>query len=386
MKSIDNPVSNRIKRIILLLCIIGALPVSPVHGKNPGNWKEAVAGYFKKAHDYESTAAYLEKRLETIADQEKPAAIILLCFSYKALGNAVGEEKWLARYFKVHETAEPDFRFLNRSDQVKLYEYLGGWKRMYPGIRSVAIHKDCERTRYFMAPERFKLDIHTRAPCGLEVFTTGKLRETLYSGYLEEGKNTVGLAFKKRLKQDNETGLELVLKSGSIRVKHPLTLTAAFQFPAHVTFDPQTGQIVITGEQFKKEKTEETIFETRKYFDKTYFFKKAVPYLAVGAGVLVVDRLAIYPASTRQSASPNSRAFMNGLDKTALVMGAGISLKGVVHLFKSFKKEKKARKRTVVHQDAIQFNNQLKSRIVEAEKDVFVVFNLKDNRADDKDD
>lgn len=361
----------------LLMVIIGWLVIGLAMALvGQVNWQEMVADFFKKAHDFESTVRYLETQLPGIPVTQQPAAVLILCYSYKELGNSVGEEKWLIRYFKDYELAEPGLSFLDRNDQVKIWEYLGGWKRVFPGMKNVTMNQGSRKIPYFRPPTHISLDIETRAPCAVEVVTTDIKRETLYSGYLEGGTNTIGLRLVDRLKQNTGTPLEIILKSGSMILKYQLVLTASFQFPGLVTFDPQTGEIVIKGEMFQNESSEEVKVKTRKYFDKGTFFKKAVPFLAVGSGVLLLDRLVVHPGVNRETASSHTRAFMNGLDQTSLVMGAGISLKGLIYLFRSFKTKKETRTQTIYHPEAVRYNEELRRRILDAEKGIYVLFDL----------
>jgi len=67
-------------------------------------------------------------------------------------------------------------------------------------------------------------------------------REILYSGYLTQGPNTIGFPFTHQLKNQNETLLEMVLKSGSIERKKSMVLAAAYHYPQTIKFEPWEGE------------------------------------------------------------------------------------------------------------------------------------------------
>lgn len=343
-----------------------------------GDWKEDIRDYFQKAHEYENIVKYLESRLKNIPEKEKPLAIIILCYAYGEMGDVVNEEKWAAELFENYDPGDPDFVFLSRSEGVKIYEYLQQWKRRYPSIKTISTNKQSQKIRYFAPPGKFYLDIEASAPCEVTILDIDNSRAVIYAGYLTRGSNTIGFPFAQQLKRHKETLLEMVLKSGTVERKKRLVLEAAYHYPEAIKFEPKEGKINIMGKEFKQETFEEISHKTQRYFDKKSFKKKAVPHLAIGVALYLLDVLVVKKTINRKSSEPRTRALMNGIDKAATVLAIGISLKGLVHVFRSFKKEKKETVKTVTDADAVQHNNALRREIQKAKENIFVTYRLRE--------
>jgi hypothetical protein len=366
------------KKSVLAAAVIMLLFLLPLKG----DWKKNIKEFFHKAHEYENIVQYLETHLEDIPNSEKPQAIIILCYAYSEMGDSVDEEKWVAELFENYPVDDPDFMFLSRKEQVEIYEYLQQWKRRYPGIKEITIHKQSQRIRYFSPPEKFYMNIIASAPCEITIINIDYQREILHSGYLTQGPNVIGFPFTHQLKKQKETLLEMVLKSGSIERKKSMILAAAYHYPRTIKFDPREGKIAFMGKEFKQETAEEIRHETRRYFDKKHFMKKAVPHLAIGVGLYLLDCLLVRHALNRESSGPRTKALMNGIDKTATVFAIGISLKGLIHLFRSLKKEKKEISKTITYPDAVQYNKGLRKEIQKAKEHIFVTYRLKEVKSE----
>ncbi|MGD2092935.1 MAG: hypothetical protein PVH61_42625 [Candidatus Aminicenantes bacterium] len=361
------------KKSVLAAAVVMLFFLLPLRG----DWKGDVRDYFQKAHEYENMVKYLETQLENIPKNEKALAIIILCYAYGEMGDVVNEEKWATELFENYEPGDPEFVFLSRSEGVKIYEYLQQWKRRYPGIKTININEQSQRIRYFGAPEKFYLDIEARAPCEVTIVDIDHQRAVLYAGYLTRGSNTIGFSFAHHLESQKETLLEMVLKSGTIERKKRLVLEAAYHYPEAIKFEPKEGKIAIMGKEFKQESSEEISHETQRYFDKKSFKKKAVPHLAIGVALYLLDLLVVKKTLNRESSEPETKALMNGIDKAATVLALGISLKGLVQVFRSFKKEKKETVKTINDPEAVQHNNALRREIQEAKENIFVTYRLR---------
>ena len=362
------------KKSILAAAVIMLLFLLPLKG----DWKKDVREYFDKAHEYENIAKYLETCLEDIPNNEKPLAIIILCYACGEMRDVVNEEKWATELFENYDAGDPDFVFLSRSAGVKIYEYFQQWKRRYPGIKTIHIDEQSQRIRYFDPPGKFYLDIDAGAPCEVTILDIDNQGAVIYAGYLTRGANTIGFPFVDHLKRHNETLLEMVLKSGTIERKKRFILSAAYRYPVTIKFEPLSGEIAIIGKEFMRESSEEISHETQRYFDKKSFKKRAVPHLAIGVALYLLDVLVVKKTLNRQSSEPGTKALMNGIDKSATVLAVGISLKGLVHVFRSFKKEKKETIKTITDPGAVQHNNALRGEIQKAKEHIFVTYGLRE--------
>ncbi|MCP4151152.1 MAG: hypothetical protein GY757_25635 [bacterium] len=356
-------------KILILFILFSLLWSFPLNG----DWKKEITGYYHKAREYEGIINYLESHLDSIPALEKGTAVIILCFSCKELGDSVGEAAWMARYFDKFETPEADFDFLGRKASITLYEYIESWNRRYPGLSYFHLHKDSRNLLYFKPPDSLTLVLQSRAPCVIEISSHNEL---LFSGYLKRGPNSIALPWNDSLAKQKYTPLQVLLKTGAVRLRKRLLLNASYLYPDDIAFEPIEGKIAIKGLSFKKEKSEKTITVSKRFFDKKYFKRKALPHLAVGVGLFALDRLAVHKAAGNPDNSPGSRAFMNGLDKSAAVMSLGLSLKGVYHIFRSFKKEKKTFVKSESLPENEAFNSALRLRLNHAKDHIRVHFTL----------
>lgn len=341
-----------------------------------GDWKKEVGNFFKKAHDFHNITSYLEKNLVNIPDPEKPLAVIILCYAYKELENPVNEEKWLTRYFEKYRVDSPDFPFLSRSEKVRIFEYIDRWHRKYPNLKKIRIAESSRRVPYFDPPAVFTLVLQMGAPS--EIVITNIQKETIYTGYLDQGINTINIPFGPVLQKLKENHLHIHLKTGSLEILKTVTLVSQCDYPGYIDFNRVEGRVSVKGESFREEQTTEIIVETKRYFDKRHFFKKAVLSLAVGGAIYILNRLVIHKELNSKNGAADTRALMNSLNRTFNVVAIGFSLKGIRDIFKSFKRKQVKKEKTVVHKEDAAHNNLLRRLIREAKKEIFINYQLKD--------
>lgn len=339
-----------------------------------GDWQGEIRRYLSKAHEFDRVAAYLEENLESIPAAERTGAVIILCYAYGQLGDRVNEEKWLGRYFEGYEAEDFDLAFLGPRQRLKIFGYIDGWRRSYPRLKDIRIGGQSERIRYFSPPDNIILEMDIQAAA--EISITALQKEMVYAGYLQAGLNSVALPFDHGFIRKPRTLLTVLLKAGSIKIKKTLALTTACEYPDHVHFDPAEGTLTIEGQTFKPETSEETVYKTRRRFDRQYFFKRALVNLGAGGGIFALNRLFIYGPSGSEDRSARSRAVLKGLNTTANIMALGLSLKGMIHIFKSFKKEEIKQVKTIAHPDAVTHNSVLREQLMEARDKVYINYKL----------
>jgi len=337
------------------------------------DWRGRVVYYLQKAGEFAKLSAYLERILPAVPEPDKPDVLLLLCYAGGQAGDWVMEKKWLDRYMADFRGLEPELQFLNRRERVKVFEYIQRRLSRYPGVKSVQVGDKSRRVHYFFVPATFYLDVDAYAPSEVTV-TVGN--QVLYSGYLDKGMNTLPLPFEPAFKQSAANRLLIGLKNQSIEVSKAVVLTARFHYPAGMRFDPLTGETAFTDREFKAEESRQVLRETRRYFDKKHFMKKALPALGIGIAGTLLDRLAFAPAVDGDNATPGSRAVLNGLSKTTLVVSVGFSLKGIVSVVKSFKKDVTHRELRVKDPEAAAYNSQLKKELEEARQKVSITYSI----------
>lgn len=339
-----------------------------------GNWQEEIKKYFKKAHEYDKLAKYLETNMQSIPDAEKPLAVIILGYTYKELGDRVNEKKWISRFFENYKIEDADIKFLNPKENVKIFEYQTRWLRKYPKLKAITVNHKSGRIQYFNSPAEFFIDIDMQAAA--EIVVRDNKMAVISSQYLRKGINTIALPFSDNFKKIKENRLFLLLKTDVIEINKTITLSAGYEYPGNVEFDSAQGSIAIKGKAFKKEKSESVAYETRKYFDKKFFYKKSLLHMGLGGALMVVNGLFIRPMAERENQTARQRALWDGTNKITTVLTIGISLKGILNVFKSFKKEKKRTVQTNIIPGAAAFNRELRRQIETAKTGVFITYQL----------
>jgi hypothetical protein len=357
--------------LIFLLLLPGVVFSS---GPVPAEWQKETRACFEKAHEYDRLARYLERRLKDIAAPDQPEAIIILSYAYRQLEDAVNEKKWVSRYFEAHRDRELDLSFLAPRERVRLFEYLHRWERRFPGVTAVRVNPSSWKIAYYSPPPSISLDIQAVAPSEITVLTDNG--EALYKGYLKKGLNTIQLSIPPAFVRQTRHPLTLRLENQSVEVQKQVILSGRFQVPENVEFNPARGALSIREKQFKPEQTRTIVRETRRYFDKAYFRKKVLFHLGIGAGLFLVNRLAFYPGAHGDPGSSSNRALLSGLDKTSTVMAVGFSLKGILHIFKSFKKEYREKPLIIPHPGAAAYNRELEQQIQRARTRVSVSYRI----------
>jgi hypothetical protein len=341
------------------------------------DWKKDIQPYFEKVYQYDAVVKYLETNMPQIPAAEKSQAIIILCYAYGEKGDRVSEEKWVGQLFEIFGVSDPDLEFLSPRLRVKIYEYVQRWKRRYPGIKAIHISRRSRDIEYFEPPQMLYLDIGALAPSEITVVNIDKNRQTIFSGLLQKGLNTVAIPFDPLFMKQKETQLEIRLKSGFIQSTRKVLIYTDYRYPPGIRFEPISGTVALMGMDFKAEQSTNTYTEIHRYFDKKHFRKKALIHLAIGTGLILLDLLAVRNTMNADSTSPKTKALMNGIDKTATAFSIGLSLKGIIHIFRSFKKETREVTRTTQQPEAVTYNNRLRQKIREARKKIGVSFRLK---------
>ena len=129
-------------------------------------------------------------------------------------------------------------------------------------------------------------------------------------------------------------------------------------------------------EEFKQEKSEQIVFETKRYFDKKHFYRKALVQLGIGCAIITFNTLFIKDKLNQEGQKANTRAFLDGFKKTSTVLAFGLSLKGILGVINSFNKDKIRKVETIINPEAQDYNNSLRKTLENSKKDIFIVYEL----------
>lgn len=335
-----------------------------------GDWRDEIRRFLTKAHEFDKVAVYVEGNLHNIPVEDRAGAVIILCYAYSELGDRVNEEKWLSRYFDRYQTGSYTFSFLQPAQRVKIFEYIDAWTRKFPKIKRFRLDDKSRRFRYFHPPEKIIVEIDSQAPAEITIITPQN--RTIYSGYLQRGTNHVEVPVSDGILKTARNPLKLTVKAGTIEVTKNAVLAGRCEYPDDVHFHRESGELGIRGEVFKPETSETVVYKTRRRFDKRYFLNKALANLGSGIKIFALNRLLIYGPSRQADRSSRSKAVLKGLNAAANVMAVGLSLKGVVHIFKSFKKEELKQVRTTVDREAVIYNRTLQEKLRQARENIYI--------------
>jgi hypothetical protein len=338
------------------------------------DWKKVTADFFSKNHNYEQAGKYLETHLEAIPAIDKPTALLVLCFICKEIEDILNEERWLAAYFEKFATAEPDYSFLDIRTAAHIYEYLNRWKKKYPQLKSIAVNQSSAVIGYFSAPEKIKIDLDIGSAAELIISSQGT--GVLYQGYLNTGMNTIELTLSGELLKNNENVWQIALHSGVIEIKKKVILSARFDIPANVIFNPQQGNLSIREKEFRpQEKKEMLIVSSRKLESKNIFKKVLLPG-GLGLLTLLLNRRLIHHRLQQQLPETDSRSFLYALDSTSLVLSCGLTLKGVLNFLSAFKKQTSKTEKIILLAENIAYNRQLQEEIALAKENIMIRFTI----------
>ncbi len=336
-------------------------------------WKDEVKVYLGAVKDYDGLLNYLISHFSEIPGYEKPQATLLTAYCFYVQNRLNKEYLWIKKYFNEYGAPVVEFDFLPVVMRVKLLQYRTEWLDKFPGIKKMNLNEKSIKFQYYFRPSFLIIDLSLYSLSNYILLDSeGKtIKKGEFAVKNPQLEIPVDEAFFKRKKHL----YTLKMVSGNYENDYSFSISISYSYPDDVIFSPVDGKIKIKGKDFKPEEEERIKIEKRKYFDGRYFKKKALPYYISGIVFYVGEKKgldSVYKkdiSPTLQSAVDESRYLV----KTFYI---GFSLKAIYETVKSYKTEIKRIPYKVKLEDAIEWNNKLRSEIEEKKKDVFVLISL----------
>ncbi|MEN8153438.1 MAG: hypothetical protein ABFR75_05395 [Acidobacteriota bacterium] len=349
--------------------------LSLLTGIYSADWKEGVLEKFNKFTDFKLISLYLEENMGRVPEDERSEAVLLLAYSYHIGKDTINEKKWITQMFRGNTKSgiSPDsYKFLRgdkilSQERIKIINYLKKWESEYPEVKAEFIEKSF---KYYGEKDFLKVMVKTNTTIEFEIenFNAG----LNYKKALNKGDNIVMVPIDIFEKRSERTLLNLFFRSNRIIVTKNIVVNKKFEYPENLVFSHKSGYCKIKGKSFKQESRKKVITKVRRYFDKKYFLKKSVVNLAAGLSMYGINGFVIKNKLDSESSSQRSRTLMYSLKGAVQIASIGLSLKGVINFFRSFKKEKLLEMKETKDESAINYNSFL-SRSIKAGKEKVIV-------------
>lgn len=344
-------------------------------GVYSSGWKEGVLEKFNKFTDFKLISEYLEENMGIVPREERAGAMLLLAYSYHFGKDEINEKKWISRIFQSNKKTGitlASYEFLSgdkilRQERVKIINYMKKWESEYPEVEVEFPEKSF---RYFGNEDSLKIRITTNTTIEFEVenFNSGlNFKETL-----NEGENMVPVPIDIFEKTSEGTLLKLFFRSNKITIIKNILIKKRFEVPENLIFHHKSGYCRIKDKSFRPESKKKVITKVRRYFDKKYFLKKSLVNLAVGLSLYGVNEFVFKKKTESDNSSQGTRSLMYSLGGPVQIVSIGLSLKGVINFFRSFRKEEKLEMQVIEDESAIRYNSFL-NRSIKAGKEKIVV-------------
>lgn len=345
---------NRFEILIFIILI------TPLIANQAEDWRGNIDRFFGSVPNPEGLSAFLAPVYFQASAEDRPLISLILAFAASRVENRSQEEYWLNQFFQILGEPSLQINCFRDSINIDLTEYLSRWRRQYPRTRSISLPQN--RYPFTEKPSSLLLNIDIPVSCSYRLKNKEKVIET---GSLSPGFNAIMLPVLNYESSNPLPPLTLELESAGIVIRKSIGVELTYEKPEEAEIQDQV--ITLKGRSFRN--ANKIIFETnqQRKFNKKRLFSRFLPFLGAGIALFVVNRLAIHPGSR-----PWNRAAEGCLTAASI----GFSLKSIQYLFDSFPEESQKKPVSVVDEEAVRYNEQLKQAIEKMKKSVFTVFSI----------
>lgn len=207
-------------RKFCLLAVL-ALFFLPAYGRDPQDWKDEVTTLFLEKMPFAEIASFLEAKFDSINDEDKALATLILAFTWQKAGNNGRAYPWLARFFEEFQGEGAFFDFLPRALQNELWNYLRQWQSRYPLIKDLSFLVPAEKASSLSPPDNLILALHMANSAFFKLISEG---ETIKAGLLQKGLNTLSLESSPIIKESGIKSFFLELKVEDLIIRHEINI------------------------------------------------------------------------------------------------------------------------------------------------------------------
>lgn len=341
----------------ILLFILLIIPAIADQSKD---WQLEVDRFLGSVPNPEGLITFLEPIYYKSSADDRPLMSLIMAFAASRLENHSLEARWLKIYFEEQNESVLQINCFRDSINIDLMEYMTKWRRQYPRINSIFIQPD--RYPFMEKPSKLPLTIDLPVNCSYGLRVDDMMIE---EGRLSPGPNQILLPPLDYGATHPLPPLTIELESGGVTIRKQIIIALKYEKPEEVEIHNQ--MITLKGRTFRN--TNKIILKTdkKRNFDKKRFFKRFLPFLGAGLAVFIINRLAIHPGS---------HSWNRSAEGCMTAVSIGFTLKSLEYLIGSFPANAEKNPVSVVDQEAVLYNEQLKQAIEEVKKNVFAVFSL----------
>jgi len=185
------------------------------------DWKQDLASLFLQNFSPAEIASSLETSFDSLSQEEKPSASLILAFTWQRANNLSRSYSWLARFFEDFRGEGVFFDFLPRTIQNELWAYLRQWQSRYPLINDLAFLLPAEAETRLSPPDNLILAVQMANSAFFKLIFED---ETIKAGLLQKGLNTISLESGPLLRQSGAKTFYLELKAEDLIIRREITL------------------------------------------------------------------------------------------------------------------------------------------------------------------
>ncbi|MBM3285227.1 MAG: hypothetical protein FJY81_05085 [Candidatus Aminicenantes bacterium] len=203
----------------LLLVALSAFPLAFA-----SDWRSEVASFFTEQNDFQGAARYLEGRMASLSEEDKPVACGLLAFLFSRLADRENEYKRLGEYFEKYGPLDMGYHFLPPSTQNAVLLYLRNWMLRYPWVLKIGFVESSAphaRPADPSPPQRLVLGLEMAGEAYYKLF---RGKDVLQGGQFKRGFNSLTLESGKLFAGSGPHPYILELKAGNLIVRRELVV------------------------------------------------------------------------------------------------------------------------------------------------------------------
>jgi len=200
------------------------------------DWKQDLASLFLQNVSPAEIASFLETSFDSLSQEEKPAASLILAFTWHRANNLSRSYSWLARFFEDFRGEGVFFDFLPRTVQNELWAYLRLWQSRYPLINDLAFLLPAEAETRLSPPDNLILAVQMANSAFFKLVFED---ETLKAGLLQKGLNTISLESGPFLRQSGVKTFYLELKADDFIIRREISLEVSLSSEVILASTPQ---------------------------------------------------------------------------------------------------------------------------------------------------
>ncbi|MCX7975026.1 MAG: hypothetical protein N3B16_11100 [Candidatus Aminicenantes bacterium] len=207
---------------------------------SPQEWKNEAATLFLQKVPFSEIASFLEAKFDSLNDEDKATATLILAYSWQRTNNLSKAYTWLARFFEDFRGEGAFFDFLPRSTQNDLWFFLRFWQGRYPLVTDLSFLIPAEKTSNLSPPDNLILAVQVTNSAFFKLISEG---ETIKAGLLQKGLNTLSLESSPLIRESGTRTFFLELKAEDLIIRREITIQVNLSSELLLSAEPQADLI-----------------------------------------------------------------------------------------------------------------------------------------------